>query len=396
MTKLYNTQKEITNKIREFLKISIPNIRKTQLNFIPEILFGMIVSESVVTTDIAKELKEEFSFIQIESIKKRIRRFFNNKLFNPEDFYNSLIFYVISKYKKKHKDKRVHITFDHMFSHDNYVTLMFTMRIGKQGIPIWFKSFKQEYIDKTTSLEKGNTIAFNESLIIEGIKHVSALFNEKFDLIFLADRWFNSEKILRTIESLGHTYCIRLKKNIKVFIYDKKEGHKVWKWLSDLSSYKYKAIVHKDIELFDSKYKTNIVISKYQNTKEPWIIVTNKDVVHAVQNYSYRFGSVECVFKNQKTNGLYLESISNASEKAYNTMYTLACTVVLFLTIVGADYTKNSKCYKNEKLETHKVYKNKGKVRVMSLFKTGLTLFHRALNSQKYIRLPIRFILYDI
>lgn len=252
-----------------------------------------------------------------------------------------------------------------MFSHDNYVTLMFTMRVGEQGIPIWFKSFKQEYINKEVSLEKGGTIAFNETLIIEGIKHVSALFGGKFDLIFLADRWFNSENILNTIASLGHTYCIRLKKNIKIFSYDKKEGHKIWKWLYNLPSHKYHAIVHKDIE-------------------------------HAIQNYSHRFGSIECVFKNQKSNGLYLEAINNANEKAYNFMYTMACTVVLFLTIIEADYSKNTKCYKNEKIVTHKVYKDKGKVRVMSLFKIGLTLFHRAINSTKYIRLPIKFILYDI
>ena len=220
-----------------------------------------------------------------------------------------------------------------MFSHDNYVTLMFTMRVGKQSIPIWFKSFKQEYTKKNVSLEKGGTIVFNESLIIEGIKHISALFNRSFDLIFLADRQFNSEKILSTIESLGHTYCIRLKKNIKIFIHDKKEGHKIWKRLSNLPSLKYHAIVHKNIELYDTKYKTSIVISKYLNTKDTWIIVTNKDVEHAIQNYSHRFGSIECVFKNQKSNGLYLDAINNASEKSYNTMYSMTCTVVLFLTI---------------------------------------------------------------
>lgn len=128
MTKLYNTQTEIKNRFREFLKINVPNLRKTQLNIIPEILFGMISSESVVSTDIAKCLKNEFSFIQLESIQKRIRRFFNNKLFDHEDFYNSLIISVISKYKLKHKDKRINITFDHMFSHDNYVTLMFILK----------------------------------------------------------------------------------------------------------------------------------------------------------------------------------------------------------------------------------------------------------------------------
>lgn len=386
MNKVYNTQKDITSSLRDFFKSVNPSLRKTQLNILPEIIFGMISSESVVSSDIAKTLKDEFSLVQLESTKKRIRRFFNNSLFNPYAFYDSLIRYVISTYKKKHTDNRIHIIFDHMFSHNNYTTLMFTMRIGKQGIPIWFRSFKQ----------KNNDNAFKESLIIEGIKYVSNLFDNNYNLIFLADRWFNSLSILETIDSLGHTYAIRLKKNIKIFIHDKKEGHKVWKWLNSLKPYKYHATVYKDIELYDSKYKTNIVLSKYLNTDDPWIIVTNKDIEHAIQNYSFRFGAIECVFKNQKSNGFFLESVNNASEKAYTTMYTLACVATLFLTIIGADYSKNTKCYKSERITTHKKYSNGKKVRVMSLFKVGLTLFHRAFNSLKYIRLPFKFILYDI
>ena len=67
-------------------------------------------------------------------------------------------------------------------------------------------------------------------------------------------------------------------------------------------------------------------------------------------------------------------------------MYTLVCTAILFLTILGCDYFKNTRCYKNTKIETHKTYKKKGKIRVMSLFQTGLTLFKMAINSFKYIR----------
>ena len=69
---------------------------------------------------------------------------------------------------------------------------------------------------------------------------------------------------------------------------------------NDLTSHNYHAIVHKDIGLYDSKYKTNIVISKYLNTKDLWIIVTNKDVKHAIQNYSHRFGSIESFLKIKK------------------------------------------------------------------------------------------------
>lgn len=136
MNKVYNTQKHITSSLRDFLKENVPNLRKTQYNILPEIIFGMIVSESVVTSDIANSLKDEFSLVQLESTKRRIRRFFNNNLFDPYSFYHQLITHVISNYKKKHSDNRVHIIFDHMFSHDNYSVLMFTMRIGKQGIPL--------------------------------------------------------------------------------------------------------------------------------------------------------------------------------------------------------------------------------------------------------------------
>ena len=88
--------------------------------------------------------------------------------------------------------------------------------------------------------------------------------------------------------------------------------------------------------------------------------------------------------------------MNNATEKSFSAMYTLVCTSILFLTILGCEYSKNTKTYKNIKIETHKNYKDKGKIRVMSLFQTGLTLFKLAINSFKYIYIPIRFILYDI
>ena len=83
MNIIYNTQKEITSKISNILLKVYPNIRKTQENIIPAIAFGMILAESSSATDIAKELKDEFSIIQYDSVVKRIRRFFNNKLFKP-------------------------------------------------------------------------------------------------------------------------------------------------------------------------------------------------------------------------------------------------------------------------------------------------------------------------
>ena len=189
MFKVYNTQNDIASSLQNFLLNVDPNIRKIQLNIIPFISLGMILSESSVASDIAKSLKDEFSLVQHDSVIRRIKRLFKNKFFDPYHFYDLVIRYVIS------------ISFDHMFSHDNYTVFMISMRIGKQGIPLWFRCFNN----------KNHSEAFNESLLKEGISYVSSLFDPSFHLIFLADRWFNSTSLLQHIDSLGHIYCIRLK-----------------------------------------------------------------------------------------------------------------------------------------------------------------------------------------
>ena len=384
MKKLYNNQEDIASGLKEFLLKAIPDIRKTQLKIIPFIIIGILLSESVVASDIAKKLKGDFSLVQHESVIRRITRFFTNKLFKPYFFYDKVIRYVISNYKKKHNDKRIHIVFDHMYSHDNYVVFMITMRIGKQGIPLWFRCFRGEPSE-----------AFQETLIMEGISYVCKLFGSDYELIFLADRWFNSVNIMKHIDNLKHTFCLRLKRNIKVLVYDKKEGRKIWKLLSEVKHYEWHSS-HYEVLLTEDRYEAHIVLSKKNGTKDPWIIVTNGDPKRAIKDYGYRFGAIEFVFKNQKSNGFYLESVCNASEAYFTSMYTMACFSVLYMTILGADYSKNTKCYKDVSINTHKTYKDGTKIRIMSLFNAGLTLFNLAYESFRYIRIPYSFKLYDI
>ena len=384
MNKLYNTAKEFATNLSQTLKNAIPDIKKTQLNIIPYIILSMILSESCVPIDMAKVLKDEFSFIQTDSVIKRIRRFFSNELFKPYVFYQKLILYILNSFHSKHHDKTLYITFDHMFSKSNYTVFMFTMRIGTFGVPIWFKCFKD--------ISKNG--AFKLNTMKEGIEEVSKLFkNTDFNLVFLADRWFGSSKILDIINKLGHVYAIRLKGNIIVYINGEKTKAK------KLKHRKYHSVIHENIFITDDRYKTTIVYSPTNNTKDPWIIVTNGDPSKALKSYSYRFGSIETMFKAQKSNGFNLEKISNASLDYFTTMYTMVCTCILFLTILGADYSKNTRCYKEVKIGTHKTYiidGKKVKKRVMSLFNTGLTLFKRAFNSCVYIRIPLSFKLYDI
>ena len=162
-----------------------------------------------------------------------------------------------------------------------------------------------------------------------------------------------------------------------------------------MPKYKYHAKAYNEIEFTEDKYITNIVISDSIDTDDPWILVTNGNSKRAIKDYSYRFGGIESVFKNQKSNGFYLENTVNCSLDYFKSMYCFACIGVLYLTILGSDYSKNTRCYKHTKIKTHT--KVRGiKIRIKSLFNTGLTLFHRAFESLKYVKLSFKFILYDI
>lgn len=131
-----------------------------------------------------------------------------------------------------------------------------------------------------------------------------------------------------------------LKKNIKVLHFDKKEGHKIWKWLNELPKYKYHAKSFNKIKFTEDKYITNIVISDSINTDDPWILFSNGNSKRAIKDYSYRFGCIESVFKNQKSNGFYLENTVNCSLDYFKSMYCFVCIGVLYLTILGSNYSK--------------------------------------------------------
>lgn len=396
MSKLYNTQSNITTSLRNFF-VNSCHLRKTQLNILPAIIFGMAISESCVTNNIVKVLKDEFNLVYPTSVERRIRRFFNNTLFNNYEFFEDCIKDIISRYNPNHNDKRIHIVMDHMFMRDTFTVFMITMRIGKQSVPLWFRCFEG----------KDNPDAYKQSMIEEGINFVDSLFKDKnCKLIFLGDRWFNSTSLMNFIDSMGHTYVFRLKENYKCFVYDKKEGHNVWKNISDLFHYKYHATSYEDISFTKKNIKTNIVIGPTKSTQlskidserdefEPWILVTNGDHKRALKDYAYRYGAIEFLFKAEKSNGFFLEKTATSNLKAFENMYTCVCFTYLWMSILGVEYSKNHSCYKNLKIEATKKYKS-GIKRVMSIFRTGLFLLNKAFNSTIKVRLPFTFILYDV
>ena len=382
--KAYYNQKNISSGFFNFFKkfnLSLPHAKS-----ISSIITAMISAESVVSSDISKNFKDNFSYILLESNQRRIWRFFYSFSFIAYYFFELFISYIISNFKVKHFDNTVHISFDHMFVRNKFTILLFSLRIGKQGIPIWFRCFKTN--DSSSS-------AFSTSLIKQGISFCASLFPaDKFHVIFLADRWFPNVDIFEHIQSLNCFFCIRSKSYFYIHFYNSR-GFLVKKHLRDISPLSHSSRVLKDVFFSRKMFKTNIVISRGISTDDVWYIVTNDNTSRAIRNYSYRFGSIECIFKNQKTNGFRLESTNTHKLEHFISLFTIVCTAICWLVIIGSDYVKNKSHYKIKIRDTRKS-KSNSTSRLYSYFSIGLTLFNLCYYNYVDFTLKFNFILYDV
>ncbi len=355
------------------------------LKFLPLVSLSIASKESVIISDLASFIAPKLN-INLDSASRKLNRFFSNPNFDFIYFYHLLISKLISTYKIKHPDKRVHIIFDHENIEKKFTILMFTLKIGKQSIPLWFRVFK--YLDKE---------AYSYSLFTEAISYCHNLIKsvEPYaKIIFLADRfWGNHFKLMNYIKSLGDKYCIRAKGDTIAYVYDKSEKIVIKKTISKLTSYVYHSKIYYDIPISYKRYTMNLAISKSVNHKEPFYILTNDDPKRAIKDYGYRFGGIEFCFKAQKTNGFFIEETQIKSLQSFNAIYTCSCIAELILTITGIDYSKNPKSYKDYKITNGRIVNGKRR-KNYSFFHIGLMLLEAARDG--IITILKRFILYDI
>lgn len=230
-------------------------------------------------------------------------------------------------------------------------------------------------------------------LIKEGIRDTDKLLKEKnkqLEIIYLADRWFDNCKIMKYIEELGGTYCIRIKSRLTFYIHNYGE---IAGYTKDVKPKEKEEQYFERVTIIKHRYDTKMAVSKKEGHEEAIYVLTNGKVEEGIKNYSYRFGTIECIFKNQKSNGFRLESTKMKNIQSFKTMFGIMCVALVWLIILGVEYT-----VKKEKNKIKiKIYKKKDKgKRIISLFNTGLMYFNLCLNSYQVPKIRCDFLLYEI
>lgn len=126
----------------------------------------------------------------------------------------------------------------------------------------------------------------------------------------------------------GCFFCIRAK-SFSTFSFYNSRGKFVTQHLRDIKPVAQHSKVLKDVLFTRSLFKTNTVVPTYSNhPNDIWYLVTNDNTSYATKNYSYRFGSIECIFKSQKSNGFRLESTNTKFVEHFISLFTVMCVAL--------------------------------------------------------------------
>ena len=249
-----------------------------------------------------------------------------------------------------------YIIFDHTTIDDRFIILQFSLKVGRRAIPLWFKLFRYK--------QDGNKDFIH---VKEGLSFLHKILNPyDFDVTILADRGFKSVDLFKFIdESLKWKYCIRCTKDLGISIVGKGKIKK----LDDITPTKWSTKYFYNIKLTAQEYICNIAVCKSQDAEDVWFIANNLSAPYAIREYKKRF-DIEEMFRDFKSSGFNLEDTwSNDIQYA-----KCVCIAYSYIISLGVSCTKDKK---NILLGATKNIKGK-KIRIYSLFTTGIKWFKRA------------------
>ena len=214
MSKFYNNYDFISTDLFNFFHSLNLSLDKRNLKTLVSTIISMIQAESVVTSKLATSFHSADASSNSASIEKTLWRFFNNKHINIYDIFNSVSNHVISNISNVRHDLLI-VTFDHMFIKNNFVILMFTLKIDTQGIPISFYLERTSSNTHSTIQKNSRKKLFSQDFIFNALDHVMNLLKPlNCKIIFLADRWFFNLSILKHIQDRDVFMLLEQKLNL--------------------------------------------------------------------------------------------------------------------------------------------------------------------------------------
>lgn len=180
-------------------------LSKPKLKTLGLIIIAMMKAKKMTINEIARELPVNVK--RQKSKQTRLLRFLSNKVQTPEMMYNwakSVIQRVYSK-----NNNAIIILVDGFKLIENYKSFVAAIPFRKRAIPIAFVVYTDEQIRDMTYPSENYIIWNFMDILIDLMKRIVP----NRDVIFVFDRGFADEKLMRYLKSFEAKYVIRIPKH---------------------------------------------------------------------------------------------------------------------------------------------------------------------------------------
>ena len=326
-------------------------MQKPNKNFLMDMLYGLVKTNSVLLSDIARSLDEPIEIIQ--TIKRLSSRL---ELFDEENL-------LYENYKKairplfKEDDNLIIVDNSEIIKpYSNKLEALGYVRDGSTGrIEKGYWTTNMIGITKNTkhpismyshlySSSEDGFISENEETY-KGLHHVRNILHTK-KATFIMDRDYDNVKMMQTILNQKDNFIIRLKKNRHLLYKNKKLSVRELalrrkgkiKFQTEIKGTSYDLKVsHIAVEIPSLKGRKLTMLIVYGYGKDPMVLITNKqvrkkdEVLSILKAYILRW-RIEEMFRVQK-NELNLESMRVRSLKKLNLMFTLVSAIITYMSL---------------------------------------------------------------
>lgn len=280
--------------VRGLVEHIFPGLRKTQKVNLGLAVFGQILSQTTVLSQIVREVP---GAVKHKHRLKRLWRFVSNFRVKPERLVKAWVPWVIKRFAA---GKYVTIALDWTGLPGNLMLLTASLVVSGRAIPLWWRVVKYREIKDSANLIEERLVTRLVNLMPPGKR-----------LVLTADRGFGRAEFLRFLLARNLLFVIRVDKNVWVepegksgFLLSalvKKLTPQVPVWYPAVS-YRADAAV--------PKVSLAAVVAK--GSDDPWFLATNlRSPARAISVYASRF-QIEEGFKDMK-HALGLEKLQTGN-----------------------------------------------------------------------------------
>jgi hypothetical protein len=259
-----------------------PDLRKTQAVNLGLAVYGQIISQSTVLSQIVREVP---GAVKHKHRLKRLWRFVSNSRIKPDRLFDTWIPWVIKRFTTS---GYVPVALDWTGLPGNLMCLTASLVLSGRAIPLLWQVIRYSQIKDSTNRIEQRLVTRLINLVPSGKK-----------LVLTADRGFGRTELLKFLLTKNILFAIRVDKNVRV-----KPEHKRPFLLSTLAK---KLIPEIPVWFSAVSYRDDGAIPQISLTAvvakcsdDPWFLATNlKSPFKAISAYTTRF-QIEEGFKDMK------------------------------------------------------------------------------------------------